>query len=229
MNHNYDVAGLFPVPVVKINLENSKEKTEYLKNFFFNQIQKEEFAYNNQTNLLKNYYNSSNILEVKEELHDIKKELIEALNFTYKEILNHVNDLMIVGSWFNLCSAGGYQFSHTHVNSILSGTWYINYDKEKHSPLYFESPFWKVSHNNFQIQDLPSPEDNKHGFIFNKTEVSLEIEEGDIFVWPSYLSHGYKKNKEDNRLTMSFNCFPKSLNSPYSINLSNSNVVALCR
>lgn len=219
MNHTFDVAGLFPIPVVKINLEDSKEKTEYLKDFFFNQIQKEEHTYNNETNLLKNYYNYSNVLEVKKELQDIKQELNDALNYTYKEILSHVTDLKIVGSWFNLCSAGGYQFSHTHVNSILSGTWYINFDKEKHAPLYFESPFWKTVHNGFQIQDFPSQEDNKHGFIFNKTKITLGIEEGDIFVWPSYLTHGYDKNIADDRLTMSFNCFPKSLNCEYKLKL----------
>ena len=48
------------------------------------------------------------------------------------------------------------------------------------------------------------------------TEIEMEVSDGTILFWPSYLRHGYYETQRDARLTLSFNCFPKKFNSLYS-------------
>ena len=67
------------------------------------------------------------------------------------------------------------------------------------------------------IVDEPSYEENKLGYTFHAPEVSAGVSNGTVLFWPSYLRHGYQDTKKEGRLTLSFNCFPKSFNHDYSI------------
>ena len=77
---------------------------------------------------------------------------------------------------------------HTHGVIGWSGVLYVEFDKYEHSPTEFQGPLHDVN-NGQQLEYKP------------------EVEEGDIIIFPSCLTHWVSPNQSKKRRTiMSFNC-----------------------
>lgn len=112
--------------------------------------------------------------------------------------------IIVTDSWLNKCNAGGEQFPHYHSNSFVSGTYYLNFDPEKHSPIMFNKKS-ALSHPHHPTIAL-SP---KNDFITKyNTDSIVYPEEGEVYLWESNMSHSVPKNLADNRITLSMNFMP---------------------
>jgi|TARA_Y100000022_G_scaffold910_1_gene738 uncharacterized protein (TIGR02466 family) len=210
---DHQVAGYFATPVVAIKL--TDKENERLKDLFYKKIRNKDYKDigRNPCDTLTHYYN---VFKNFREVRDIFKKLETMANFVYKDVMNHTTDLFIKEHWFNYAKRNSSQHFHAHANSVLSGTIFIDVDEDY---LIFKTPFdidRTPPHMN-TIVDEPSYEENKLGYTFHSPEVSAGVANGTVLFWPSYLRHGYQDTKKEGRLTLSFNCFPKSFNHDYSI------------
>lgn len=112
--------------------------------------------------------------------------------------------VIVTDSWLNKCNAGGEQMAHYHSNSFVSGTYYLNFDPEKHSPIMFNKKS-TLSHPHQPSISLLQKED----FITKYNSDSIVYpEEGEVYLWESHMSHSVPKNLADNRITLSMNFMP---------------------
>ena len=111
--------------------------------------------------------------------------------------------VQITDSWFNVSNTGGFQHQHYHANSLISGVYYVNFDAEKgHCPTSFtkdERTFMPHS----PVLNILKTKDTE----FNQNDV-IYAKEGELVLFPSHTTHGYRENKGDNRVTISMNIMP---------------------
>ena len=93
-----------------------------------------------------------------------------------------------------MCDSGGKQSPHFHINAAVCALYYVNFDAEKgHCPTAFtkdEASFMPHSPVLHLLKEKYTE--------FNQTEV-VYAKEGELILFPSHTTHGYKENKGDNR------------------------------
>ena len=122
-----------------------------------------------------------------------------------KEILGHYipETVQVTDSWFNVSNTGGLQHQHYHANSYISGVYYVNFDRERgHCPTTFTKDERTFMPHSPVLTILKSKETE-----FNQNDV-IYAKEGELILFPSHTTHGYRENKGDNRVTISMNIMP---------------------
>ena len=89
---------------------------------------------------------------------------------------------------------------HSHSNSIASGVLYLAANK-KHDIIAFHKE------NRDQIE-LKAKEFN----LYNSGTWRFDVDQGDLFIFPSTLSHSVPRKSDDNvRISLAFNVFVKGI------------------
>ena len=107
-------------------------------------------------------------------------------------------DIQIVNSWLNVYNSGQHQEPHHHIQFPefinFSGVIFLNYDHKRDAHFYFE---------NMNLDHTISG----YTHIFEQSPIlELDVEQGDLIVFPSFVRHGVHLQKENtNRTTLSFN------------------------
>ena len=116
---------------------------------------------------------------------------------------------IVTDCWVNeALEDDAHQKWHMHSNSILSATYYLNYDPSIHEPLTFISPVWQAGTS--PTLELNTTVLNK----YNSTSFTPEYHEGAFLIWSSHLKHGYHGNKfNKGRMSISMNYLPKTIKS----------------
>ena len=105
--------------------------------------------------------------------------------------------LRITQSWLNWTKPGQYHHKHSHPNSIISGCFYVNANKET-DRIYF------YNEDNRQIRFSPAEWN-----IYNSDSWWLPVGSGELILFPSSLTHMVKPvGGEDTRISLAFNTFP---------------------
>ena len=143
----------------------------------------------------------SYILEKKEFIH-IKKELEKEIKYYFKEVLKAADvEPYITQSWLNYTQVNQFHHPHSHPNSLVSGVFYIEADKEN-DKISFVKP------NYCQQLELKVKEFND----WNSKSWALPTETGDVFLFPSTLEHNVDYKKGTNtRISLAFNIFVKGV------------------
>lgn len=213
----FDVHMLFPTPVAKIKYEKHEEIKDKIFKFMNSNSELEIDGITSPE--LKHFFNSS---EIEEEFfdyvndYDFKNFLINSASVFSEEVMGFERQQMIITDcWLNNCYSGGFQNYHNHVNSFISGTYYINYDSKIHSILKFSNPLFGCV--NSPYIDLNTNKETE----FNQRETICNfIEEGFLILWMSHLNHGYYINTNNGRITLSMNFMPAILKSgPYKFKI----------
>ena len=152
--------------------------------------------------------NDQHIFEQFEILSDLKEDIHTVL-LSYIKRTGYLCDQMVINdAWVNMDGRNSSLGFHYHTNSFLSGTYYVSFDKEKHTSLNFVNDRLTANRKGPGI-DIPINEDSPT--VYNQKFLSVPIEEGKILIWRSHLTHGFvKPNIADDRLTLSFNAMPKT-------------------
>ena len=114
---------------------------------------------------------------------------------------------LVVQQWFNAYGPGQNQEEHNHVPSHLSGCWYVQYDPELHQSTTFINPLKNFTDSFCYNKHFHDPD--MCGYGCYKEEMTLNVEEGDVVIFPSQLGHmvhrqpGIVKNP-DGKLYMTF-------------------------
>jgi len=130
--------------------------------------------------------------------NNIQQFCIRSLEHYFYEVENiDVEEYWISASWINFCFPTGFQEFHNHANSIYSGCFYINVDKEQPGLTFKrenknQDPYFKLY--------------NKRDNILHADEATLKVSTGDLLLFPSYMVHGHSKNtSNETRISLAFN------------------------
>ena len=112
-------------------------------------------------------------------------------------------DTYVSAAWVNFNdSRSAIQYEHTHQDTF-SGVFYLKVPKGS-GRLIISNPGLNPLWQGVMLKD--------HNNKFNSDKMLLEPNEGQIYLWPSYLPHSVEPNDhDDERISISFNviCVPK--------------------
>lgn len=209
------ITEICPIPIGKITFEETT-KNKIIQSLNNISIIDDYITKNGQSDFLTHFYNDKNILLDYQNLNYIKNLFENEASVYYKEVMGYDSDVNVHQSWINICEEKGHQGFHYHSNSVISGTFYFSYDKNTNPPLLFLEP-GKVLEDTGSLNCNIIVDNRVSATNWCKDYWTVEYEEGDMLLWPSYLRHGYINNLGPIRKSLSFNCFPKKLNNLYGI------------
>lgn len=191
---------LFPTPIAKYRYSDP----EFLRKLILEiieKIPKEEIF--TGTGNITHYYNNGNFMENTIELNDFMEWTKSCISNYAEQFLGMIGlEFVDLNVWLN-STDGGVQPGHIHNNSLISATYYVQLDPEKHVGLEVYNPRTIVPRN--PIIDVNAEIETP----FNAKSVKLEVAQGDLLVWPSELLHGLAQPKVDvPRISLSMNFMP---------------------
>jgi len=102
----------------------------------------------------------------------------------------------ITGLWVNVAAPGGAVRMHNHPNNFLSGVYYVQVQEGADS-ISFHDPRPQAAVVRPPVTELTA---------YNADQMVVRVEEGDLLVFPSWLSHSVDPNRSDRvRISASFN------------------------
>jgi len=135
-----------------------------------------------------------NILDYPE-MQNIKTFIQGQLDDFATRIMSIDNKLFPTLSWVNRTPKGADHYRHHHVNSILSGVFYLS-----------DNPTAIEFYSDMSIVNHPLRFKPKEFNPFNTHINMIEVKKGTLVLFPSYLEHGVGRNvQEHERLSLSFN------------------------
>lgn len=193
---------LFAIPVFKTNLGNLDPITRaWLMNLEF---LPQRTGHDGTDSDLELDQQGMHILD-KPQLKSLKSQIKKTIDFFVYEVLSvddHV-DFEIQTSWVNHVDAQNSVPKHGHVNSMISGVYYIEVDQDS-APLIFEKNYTYT--NLFHKTILPTFKEKNQ---FNTDKMVMQPVIGDVYLFPSHLEHSVPGGHSGNRVSLAFNCFAK--------------------
>jgi uncharacterized protein (TIGR02466 family) len=185
------INGIFPTPIYisKINKELSTEELSFIDKTKLN-------TYNNEGNTTSN---DNYILNTKE-FKNLKEELDLKVQDYFDKVISPSNSITpyITQSWLNYTETNQYHHKHAHPNSLVSGVFYINSDKEHDKIKFFNDNYKTIKP---EIKDWN---------IWNSESWWFTVKTGDVILFPSSLTHMVETKQGTNtRISLAFNVFIK--------------------
>lgn len=176
---------LFPIPVGF-----SRYDEEIDKDFLVNQPQR---INEGNTSSVDNY-----ILKHKQ-LLNLRQNIEKCVHEYFMATYNPKNDtrLKITQSWLNWTKPGQHHHRHSHPNSLISGCYYVNANKNTDRIYFYRDGYQQIK--------FPPIEWN----MFNSDSWWFSVGTGDLILFPSSLTHMVQPVEgDDTRISLAFNTFP---------------------
>jgi uncharacterized protein (TIGR02466 family) len=105
--------------------------------------------------------------------------------------------LRITQSWLNWTEPGQFHHKHAHPNSLISGCFYVNANKETDKIFFYKDGYQQIK--------FPPIDWN----VYNSESWWYPVGSGDLIFFPSYLTHMVQPvGGDDTRISIAFNTFP---------------------
>lgn len=178
------IENLFPTPVAFWNFNITDEEKDYVRNL-------EQRPNQGNTTSKQNY------LLFEEPMERIAGFVENCLAEYMKSVHapKHKVSPYITQSWANYTKPGQFHHKHAHPNSFISGCVYIAAKGDK---IYFYR-------DGYQQIKLPAESYNP----YNSDSWWFEVNEGDVILFPSSLTHMVETVDGDERISIAFNTFLK--------------------
>ena len=191
------IYNLFPVPIFQYKIENYQEINQKLLNYIL-ELQKKNKIGNTHSN--RGGWHSPNFDLVNEG---------PPINFInkFKDLLKHIissdmgweyipNKQRIVAMWAIINKKNSFNVMHNHQNCYLSASYYVRKPEDSGDITFFDPK---------EAKTYRFPKIEKYT-EYSTEIVTIEPEEGDLLIFPSYLYHAVGENlSDDNRVVVSFN------------------------
>jgi|TARA_R110002074_G_scaffold380117_1_gene558657 uncharacterized protein (TIGR02466 family) len=163
---------LFPTPVGIYELERNitTKELDYIKGL------------NRRANMYNETSSSNYILNDCKELKSIKEFIQSSLNEYVSKTISPTEDVStyITQSWTNYTQAGQAHQEHRHHNSMISGVFYVQAVEQRDNVLFHKPG----------VDELPMKIVPKEYNIFNSNSWEYIVTTGQLYLFPSHLSHG---------------------------------------
>ena len=197
MISNKETLKFFPQPVFKYKVENFKEFNKDLCHYIYdlNKNDKEGINRSNRGGWHSKPFN------LKDKNSIQHKFLLETTKYVFDAIKNlgwklEPNRVICTEMWAIINKKNDFNTIHTHPNSYLSAAYYVKAPKNC-GEFTIENPH-SISRHSYPALEKKTE--------FNVKVQRLEIEEGDLLLFPSYLPHGVQENRsKEDRIVISFN------------------------
>jgi len=130
---------------------------------------------------------------------DINELIHTAIDHYVKKIMMWTsNEFYVTQSWINVNPQNTEHHIHYHVNSILSGTFYLQTNEYDNIIFYnkSEQAMLQIERSSFNI--------------WNSDYWKVPVTDNTIIIFPSSLSHSVAKNEcDNNRISIAFNIFAR--------------------
>jgi len=147
------------------------------------------------------------ILE-KPQLKNLRKQITDTIDYFVHQSLG-IDDSTVFDistSWANRYLGDEHVSKHNHVNSMISGVYYIETTPTT-APIIFEKSYSYV--NLFHGTTTPTFK-KIQGNHYNSSTHTIYPRSGDLLLFPSHLEHTVPgSNSKDVRYSLAFNCFAK--------------------
>ena len=197
-----NIIPLFANPLMQIQLDLDTDKLTELTFQLQNKDKKGRYD-----GINKGCWQSNNIIEENhEELKKLKKEITQHLQIYHSEVFQGMKfkgnvTQSIDNMWVMINEKHHYVDWHIHLNSTLSGVYYIKHDGVESGDILFkraEYPQMSALHWKKEIVEVWN---TTSGEILNITPNSNML-----LIFPSWLEHAVEANlKDDPRISLSFN------------------------
>lgn len=188
-NFNFEISGVFPVPIFHTHLE--REFTEEELTFVKNQI-------NDANDNVGNNTSKNNYILQNNKLKDIKSFLEEAIQTYMDNVVCPGDDIQvyITQSWINYNNEHQYHHAHAHPNSYISGVLYFKADEN-------------IDSINFTNKEYSTIQPVIKNFnIWNSKDWWFPVKTGMLIMFPSSITHNvFQKNDSNIRISLAFNTF----------------------
>ena len=143
-----------------------------------------------------------------DEFNLLLSEIRQAVNKISFE-MGIIPSLDINNMWINMTRYGNYNVPHFHSGSILSGTFYVKTPKNSGS-IEFENPISGLIDSYLTHWHLGYEREIKKSSWLSQ-KLSIPCEENTIVIFPSWIKHSVEQNlnKDEDRISIAFNCVPK--------------------
>lgn len=140
----------------------------------------------------------------------MKDTYIEFIRTQYHRNINHLSrDDIHLFAWINRYESEHQHDIHNHVDSYVSGTYYVN-DSDR--PIKFWNPNMAAAYANNGKEDLIKfdelPNMSFTGTTGFQSDMMFEPSAGDFLLWPSYMMHSvppFAGQESNPRYSISFN------------------------
>jgi len=184
------VSGLFPIPVYKRNIGRTFNEGELKAS------KMESWPTQQGSDNLR--ASTTSVLNTPS-FFSIKIFIQNCINDYLKEIISPTTDvnLYITQSWINFNRHGDKHHQHFHSNSILSGSFYFNTVPQ--DMIFLVNPIKQ----NIHITKVPN--------WWNMNRIGVNVQAGDLVLFPSWLEHGVEHQSVENhvRVSLAFNTWFK--------------------
>jgi uncharacterized protein (TIGR02466 family) len=134
------------------------------------------------------------------EMQGVMEFIQEAVDYYVNTIINPKDDLKfyITQSWLNYTKPNQYHHKHAHANSIVSGVFYINAEKNIDRITFYKDRYSRI---------LIEPKE--HNF-YNSSSWWFPVETGQVILFDSSLEHMVEMTQSSTtRVSLAFNVFCK--------------------
>ena len=194
---NREILKYFPLPIFKYKVDNYKTFNKELEKYIY-KLKKEDEEGMIRSNRGGWHSKPFAVNEKGSIQNKFTLELSKYIFDTFKCYGWKCEPERIVVSemWAIINKPNDFNVIHTHPNSYLSAAYYVK-APEKAGKFVIENPNTVATHS------YPAPEKKTE---FNVKAAALEIEEGNLFLFPAYLPHKVNENKSsEDRIVISFN------------------------
>lgn len=186
-----EIIDIFSIPLYKSFLEVPSFMIDHVKEL------KKKFHFEK----LDSGYKSrvENVLDNKL-LSNQKETILSSVHDYFYNILQYSKDVKfeMVASWFNLHEKDQWCHEHWHINSTISGVWYIDVLEGSGDIAFIRDQ--NIFGNGLGFE--PEVENS-----YNRVHYSYTPKNGDLILFPSILKHHVYENMEDHsRISLPFNC-----------------------
>tara|TARA_Y100001936_G_C15889239_1_gene567056 strand:- start:168 stop:782 length:615 start_codon:yes stop_codon:yes gene_type:complete len=197
MIDNKETLSFFPQPVFKYKVDNFKEYNEKLSKYIYdlNKDDKDGILRSNRGGWHSKPFNLKDTSSIQH------KFLLETTKYVFDCIKTlgwrlEPNKVICTEMWAIINKKDDFNIIHTHPNSYLSAAYYVKAPKDC-GQFTIENPH-SISRHSYPALEKKTD--------FNLKVERIEIEEGDLLLFPAYLPHGVQENKSnEDRIVISFN------------------------
>ena len=197
MIENREILKFFPQPIFKYKVQDYKQVNAQLSDYIYN-LKRENEKGLDRTNV--NGWHSQNF-NLKDKNSIQYKFLISMKEYLFDVFDNYGWDIdpkkiVCTEMWAIINKKDSFNLIHTHPNSYLSAAYYVK-APENCGKFLVENPNVVSNHS--------YPKINKET-EFNANIRGLNVKEGDLLFFPSYLPHKVGRNmSNEDRIVISFN------------------------
>ena len=195
---------LFPTPVVKVKLDRHEE---HKKNLipklmkWFRDNPENHMPWDSEDHSYGMYETSVDF-----------KLIDQQIETTYRDFVNYligreIGIPLTHEGWWNIHDSNHYMESHNHLSALAAGIYYLKLDTDKDFPATFTNPQRDVIEcwDGFGEDSLRI---NNQAFKPSTFPNDLNIEEGDLILFPPYFNHFVKRSHiqhDEYRISYAFN------------------------